>query len=136
MDLSGRWNMVISKVFFNLDKHLSVFLGLQICYTTLHLHLPEVFLHVFNSHIPAMEQSKLVHIEKETNQCSQRKKANKKNLERWGGMEMKYILCPTSCVCVCGGVSVCLLLILHILSPSLHSLQTPIKAILLPPPFF
>lgn len=64
MDLGERWNSVISKVFFNLDKHLCVAWPLDLQHHPTSSS-PSSFSSSFNSHLPSIEQSKSVNTEKE-----------------------------------------------------------------------
>lgn len=123
MVLSGKWNRVI-KVFFNLDKHLSMLFVFR-SNTTPHSHLQTLFLHLFNSHILPREQSKLVCIDK-GRRISVAKRKQIKNLEMGRiGDEIHFVL--LSCMCV----------ILYYLFNSPYtcspSLQTLMKTILHPP---
>ena len=131
MHLEGRWNRVICKFFFNWSKHLCclVFRSDTLPCILISQHFLIILIVTFH---PG-NSLKLVHIEERQiiNSIAKRK-IGLKNLDKWGRLEMEYILLPTAgCVCVCISSPEWLL---HSLfnTPYTHSpsLQMPMKAIL------
>lgn len=101
LHLGGRWNRVISKFFFNWSKHLCCLVFRSD--TLPCILISQQFLIILIVTFHPGNSLKLVHTEERQiiNSIAKRK-IDLKNLDRWGRLEMEYILLPTARgVCVC-----------------------------------
>ena len=103
LHLGGRWNRVICKFFFNWSKHLCCLVFRSD--TSPCSLISQQFLFILIVTFHPGNRLKLVHREeRQIINSTDKRKIDLKNLDRWGRLEMEYILHPTSgyvCVCVC-----------------------------------